>query len=129
VCCADGLLPPNYASRAYYARNKVVEPGSRLYYYEVTRAHHLDVLNGLAGFDSRYVPLNVYLTRALNLMWDHLKGGQPLPPSQVVRTRTREIKDGRPVPLSLANLPPIERAPAPNARIGYDAEGRLRIPD
>jgi len=87
------------------------------------------VLNGLAGFDSRYVPLNVYLTRALNLMWDHLKSGQPLPPSQVVRTRTREIKDGRAVPLSLANLPPIERAPAPNARIGVDAEGRLRIPD
>jgi hydroxybutyrate-dimer hydrolase len=126
---ADGVLPPNYASRAYYARNKVVEPGSRLYYYEVTRAHHLDVLNGVAGFDSRYVPLNVYLTRALNLMWDHLKSGQPLPPSQVVRTRAREIKDGRPVPLSLANLPPIERAPVPNARIRVDAEGRLRIPD
>jgi len=126
---ADGVLPPNYASRAYYARNKAVEPGSTLYYYEVTRAHHLDVLNGLAGFDSRYVPLNVYLTQALNLMWDHLKSGRPLPPSQVVRTRTREIKDGRPVPLSLANLPPIERAPAPNARIALDAEGRLRIPD
>src|SRR6185312_8232593 len=67
---ADGVLPPNYASRAYYARNKAVEPGSRLYYYEVTHAHHLDVLNGIAGFDSRYVPLNVYLTQALNLMWD-----------------------------------------------------------
>jgi hydroxybutyrate-dimer hydrolase len=126
---ADGVVPPNYASRAYYARNKAVEPGSRLYYYEVTHAHHLDVLNGIAGFDSRYVPLNVYLTRALNLMWDHLKSGQPLAPSQVVRTRTREIRDGRAVPLSLANLPPIERAPAPNARIGVDAEGRLRIPD
>jgi len=126
---ADGVLAPNYASRAYYARNKLVEPGSKLYYYEVTHAHHLDVLNGLAGFDSRYVPLNVYLTRALNLMWDHLKSGQPLPPSQVVRTRTREIKDGRPVPLSLANLPPIARTPASNARIGVDAEGRLRVPD
>lgn len=126
---SDALLPPNYASRAYYARNKAVEPGSRLYYYEITHAHHLDVLNGVAGFESRYVPLNVYFTRALNLMWDHLKNGQPLPPSQVVRTRTREIKEGRPVPLSLANLPPIERAPAPHARIGVDAEGRLRIPD
>ena len=126
---SDGVLPPNYASRAYYARNKAVEPGSRLYYYEVTHAHHLDVLNGIVGFDSRYVPLNVYLTRALNLMWDHLKSGQPLPPSQVVRTRTREIKDGRPVPLSLTNLPPIERVPAPSARIAVDAEGRLRIPD
>lgn len=126
---ADGVLPPNYAARAYYARNKMVEPSSRLSYYEVTHAHHLDVLNGLAGFDSRYVPLNVYLTRALNLMWDHLKSGQPLPPSQVVRTRTREFKDGRAVPLSLAHLPPIERAPASNARIGVDPEGRLRIPD
>ena len=126
---SDALLPPNYASRAYYARNKAVEPNSRLYYYEVTHAHHLDVLNGVAGFDSRYVPLNVYFTRALNLMWEHLKNGQPLPPSQVVRTRTREIKDGRAVPLSPANLPPIERAPAPNARIGVDVEGRLRIPD
>jgi len=126
---SDGVLPPNYASRAYYARNKAVEPGSKLYYYEVTNAHHLDVLNGIPGFDSRYVPLNVYLTRALNLMWDHLKSGQPLPPSQVVRTRTREIKEGRPVPLSLANLPPIERAPAAAARIGVDAEGRLRIPN
>jgi hydroxybutyrate-dimer hydrolase len=126
---ADGVLPPNYASRAYYARNKTVEPGSRLYYYEVTHAHHLDVLNGLPGFDSRYVPLNVYFTQALNLMWNHLKNGQPLPPSQVVRTRTRQIKEGRAAALSLANLPPIERAPAANARIGVDAEGRLRIPD
>jgi hydroxybutyrate-dimer hydrolase len=123
------VLPPNYASRAYYTRNKSVEAGSRLYYYEVTHAHHLDVLNGLAGFDSRYVPLNVYLTQALNLMWDHLKSGKPLPPSQVVRTRTRQMKEGRATALSAANLPPIERAPAANARIGVDAEGRLRIPD
>src|SRR5262245_11572167 len=126
---ADGVLPPNYASRAYYARNKIVEPGSRLYYYEITHAHHLDVLNGLPGFDSRYVPLNVYFTQALNLMWNHLKNAQPLPPSQVVRTRTRQIKEGRAPALSLANLPPIERAPAPNARIVVDGEGRLRIPD
>jgi hypothetical protein len=39
------------------------------------------------------------------------------------------VKEGRAPALSLANLPPIERAPAPNARIGVDAEGRLRIPD
>ncbi|HEV7477341.1 MAG TPA: 3-hydroxybutyrate oligomer hydrolase family protein, partial [Burkholderiales bacterium] len=54
---ADAILPPNFASRAYFARNKTVEPGSKLYYYEVTNAHHLDVLNGVAGFDSRYLPL------------------------------------------------------------------------
>ena len=52
-----------------------------------------------AGFDSRYVPLHVYLTQALNLMWDHLKRGQPLPPSQLVRTKPREIKDGKTVPI------------------------------
>jgi len=46
------ILPPNFTSRAYFARNKAVEPGSKLYYYEVTNAHHLDVLNGVPGFDS-----------------------------------------------------------------------------
>jgi hypothetical protein len=39
------------------------------------------------------------------------------------------MKEGRATALSAANLPPIERAPAANARIGVDAEGRLRIPD
>lgn len=126
---ADAILPPNFASRAYFARNKSAEPGSRLHYYEVTNAQHLDVLNGVPGFDSRYVPLNVYYIQALNLMWDHLKRGRPLPPSQLVRTRPREQKEGKTVALAPANVPPIESALGPNTFITVGADGRIRIPD
>jgi hydroxybutyrate-dimer hydrolase len=126
---ADALLAPNHASRAYYRLAQTVEPASRAHYYEVTNAHHLDVLNGIGGFDARYLPLNVYFNRALNLMWNHLKSGAALPPSQVVRTRVREQKDGKTVPIAAANVPPIEQALGPNVRISVGLDGALRIPD
>lgn len=126
---ADANLPPNHASRAYYAVNKTLEPTSKLHYYEVTHAHHLDVLNGIAGFDARYVPLNVYFIQALNLMWDHLAHGRGLPPSQLVRTMPREMKDGKLEPIARANVPPIEASLGPNTRIGLAMDGVLRIPD
>jgi len=126
---ADAILPPNFASRAYFARNKSAEQGSRLHYYEVTNAQHLDVLNGVPGFDSRYVPLNVYYIQALNMMWDHLKRGRPLPPSQLVRTKPREQKDGKTVALAPTNVPPIEGALGPNSFITVGADGRIRVPD
>ena len=126
---ADAILPPNYASRAYFLRNKTVEPGSKLYYYEVTNAHHLDVLNGVPGFDSRYLPLHVYFVQALNLMYDHLKSGRPLPASQVVRTKPREQKDGKTVPIERSNVPPIETALGANTLISVGFDGKLRIPD
>jgi hydroxybutyrate-dimer hydrolase len=126
---ADAVLPANYASRAYFARNKSVEPSSKLHYYEVVHAQHLDVLNGVAGFDSRYVPLNVYFIQALNLMWEHLTRGGTLPPSQVVRSRPREQKDGKTLPIAPANVPPIDRALGPNMLISVGLDGRLRVPD
>jgi hydroxybutyrate-dimer hydrolase len=126
---SDAILPPNHASRAYYALNKSIEPGSRLHYYEVTNAHHLDVLNGVAGFDGRYVPLHVYFVQALNLMWEHLRNDRPLPASQVVRSKPREVKDGKAVPIASANVPPIEQAPGGNSLIGVGPDGALRIPD
>jgi hydroxybutyrate-dimer hydrolase len=126
---ADALLPPNFTSRAYFERNKTLEPASKLHYYEITNAQHLDVLNGIPGFDSRYVPLNVYFNQALNLMWDHLKNGRALPASQVVRTKPREQKDGKTVPIAAANVPPIERALGPGVVIGVGLDGKVRIPD
>jgi hydroxybutyrate-dimer hydrolase len=126
---ADAILPPNFASRAYFARNKSVEPASKLHYYEVTNAHHLDVLNGVPGFDSRYVPLHVYYVQALNLMWDHLKSGRALPASQVVRTKPREQKDGKTVPIERANVPPIESSLGANTLISVGFDGKLRIPE
>jgi hydroxybutyrate-dimer hydrolase len=127
---SDAILPPNYASRGYYALNKSIEPGSKLYYYEVTNAHHLDVLNGIPGFDSRYVPLHVYFVQSLNLMWEHLRNGRSLPPSQVVHTKPRELKDGKAVPITPANVPPIESqlgGASSLIRMGFD--GALQIPD
>jgi hydroxybutyrate-dimer hydrolase len=126
---ADAILPPNFASRAYFARNKTVEPGSKLYYYEVTNAHHLDVLNGVAGFDSRYLPLHVYFVQALNLMYDHLKSGKALPASQLVRTKPREQKDGKTVAIDRSNVPPIETSLGANTLISVGLDGKLRVPD
>ena len=126
---ADANLPPNHTSRAYYALNKTVEPASKLHYYEVTNAHHFEVLNGVAGFDARYVPLNVYFFQALNLMWDHLTQRRLLPASQVVRTKPRELKDGKTVPITRANVPAIEHALGPNTLISMGLDGVLRIPD
>jgi hydroxybutyrate-dimer hydrolase len=126
---ADAILPPNFTSRAYFARNKEVEPASKLYYYEVTNAHHLDVLNGVAGFDSRYLPLHVYFVQALNLMYDHLKTGKALPTSQVVRTKPREQKDGKTVAIDRSNVPPIESSLGANTLISVGLDGKLRIPD
>jgi hydroxybutyrate-dimer hydrolase len=56
------------------------------------------------------VPLHVYLFRALDAMYAHLrdKTGSPLPPSQVVRTVTRPDNT---VPITVANVPPISPAP------------------
>jgi hydroxybutyrate-dimer hydrolase len=126
---ADAILPPNFASRAYFAQNKSLEPASRLYYYEITNAHHLDVLNGVPGFDSRYVPLHVYFVQALNLMYDHLKSGKALPASQVVRTKPREQKDGKTVAIDRSNVPPIESSLGANTLISVGLDGKLRIPD
>ncbi len=127
---ADALLPPNHASRAYVAMNRLAEPASRLRYYEVTNAQHLDVLNGIAGFDARYVPLHVYYLQAMNLMWDHLTQGKELPPSQVVRTTPRAAKDGKLEPLGAGNVPPISQAiGGPNGLISIGMDNSLRIPD
>lgn len=126
---ADAILPPNFASRAYVARNKAADQGSQLRYYEVTNAHHLDVLNGIPGFDARYIPLNIYYIQALNLMWEHLKSGRPLPPSQVVHTSARGQEDGKTIPLARSNVPAIEQSPAPNNLISIGVDGRLLIPE
>lgn len=124
----DAILPPNHASRAYFGLNRLVEGArSNLRYYEVTNAQHLDVLNGLPGFNSRFIPLHRYFIQALDLMFDHLKNGTPLPPSQVVHTVPRGA--GPPVPpITLANVPPISASPDPSALITF-VDNEVRIPN
>ena len=124
----DAILPINHTSRAYYGLNQAVEDGdSNLRYYEITNAHHLDLFNKFPGFDEKFVPLHHYLFEALDLMYDHLRHGSALPPSQVVRTIPRGA-GMPPPPLAAANVPDIAASPAPDAMIRFD-DGILHIPD
>jgi hydroxybutyrate-dimer hydrolase len=107
---ADALLPVNHTSRPYAALNRKVEgAASKLSYVEVTNAQHFDSFIGLPtvlpGYDSRYVPLHVYLNRALDAMYDHLKNGKALPASQVVRTVPRGGTPGQAPAITAANVP------------------------
>jgi hydroxybutyrate-dimer hydrolase len=125
---ADALVPINHASRPYFGMNQLVEGGaSKLSFYEVTNAQHFDAFLGVAGFDSRFVPLHYYNLQALNLMWSHLKSGTPLPPSQVIHTIPRGGAAGAAPPLSAANLPAIAASPGANAITA--AGGAVNVPN
>jgi len=129
---ADALIPVNHSSRPYTALNKRVEGRhSRLSYIEVTNAQHFDAFMGfpiLGGYDTRYIPLHVYLNRALDAMWDHLRHGRPLPESQVLRTVPRGGAPGAAPAITEANVPPIPRRPAPQDAIRMQGD-TLVVPD
>lgn len=130
---ADALIPVNHSSRPYTALNKRVEGRhSRLSYIEVTNAQHFDAFIGLptllGGYDTRYIPLHVYLNRALDAMWDHLRHGRPLPESQVLRTVPRGGSPGAAPAITEANVPPIPRRAAPENAIRMVGD-TLIVPD
>lgn len=130
---ADALLPVNHTTRPYVALNRRVEgAASKLSYVEVTNAQHFDSFIGLPavlpGYDTRYIPLHVYLNRALDAMYDHLANGKVLPPSQVVRTVPRGGNPGQAPAIQPANLPLIAGTPAAADRIEVSA-GAIRVPD
>ncbi|HEX7934509.1 MAG TPA: D-(-)-3-hydroxybutyrate oligomer hydrolase [Paraburkholderia sp.] len=125
---ADALVPINHASRPYFATNQLVEGGaSKLSFYEITNGQHFDAFLGVAGFDSRFIPLHYYNLQALNLMWSHLKNGAPLPPSQVVHTVPRGGTAGAAPALTTANLPAIAANPGVNAITA--ANGAVNVPN
>ena len=114
---ADALLPVSHTSRPYFALNKVAEgAASKLSYIEVTNAQHFDTFIGLPtvlpGYDTRYIPLHVYLNRALDAVYDNLKTGKALPASQVVRTVVRGGTGGAAPAITAANVPAIAATPA-----------------
>lgn len=125
---SDGILPPNFASRAYFGLNNVVEGSlSPLHYYEVTNAQHLDDIIALPGFDTIYIPLLYYFNKAMDLMYDHLRHGRALPPSQVVHTVPRGGTPGAAPPITLGNVPSIAAAPGANAITFIN--GQVNIPN
>ncbi len=122
----DAILPPNHTSRAYYGLNQIEEGRkSKLRYYEVTNAQHLDSFNQFPGYNAAYIPLHRYYIQAMDLMYAHLRNGQGLPPSQVVHTIPRG--PGAP-PITAANVPPISNTPA-SANLITMSGGRLKIPN
>jgi hydroxybutyrate-dimer hydrolase len=126
---SDGVIAPNHTSRAYFGLNKTLRPfANDTRYVEVTNAHHLDAFNGLPGYDTRMIPLHVYFVQALNLMYDHLKNGRPLPPSQVVHTVPRGGTPGAAPAITAANVPPINLSPPSADRIVFSGR-TVRIPD
>ncbi|RLJ36357.1 D-(-)-3-hydroxybutyrate oligomer hydrolase [Acidovorax sp. 106] len=130
---ADALLPVSHTSRPYAALNRKVEgSASKLRYVEVTNAQHFDSFIGLPsvlpGYDTRYVPLHVYLNRALDAMYDHLASGKTLPASQVVRTVPRGGTPGSAPAITTANLPPMAATPLVGDAIAITA-GSIAIPD
>lgn len=130
---ADALLPVNHTSRPYAALNRAVEgSASRLSYVEVTNAQHFDGFVGLPtslpGLDTRFVPLHVYLNRALNAMYAHLRNNEPLPPSQVLRTVPRGGTPGAAPALTDANLPAFAANPAAGDRIVI-GNGNIDVPN
>lgn len=130
---ADALLPPNHTSRPYAALNRQVEgSNSKLSYIEVTNAQHFDSFIGLPtvlpGYDTRYIPLHVYLNRALDSMYEHLSAGKALPPSQVVRTTPRGGSAGAAPDLTSNHLPVWSATPTAANAITVGA-GSIAIPD
>lgn len=121
----DGILPPNFTGRAYYGLNQVVEGGANVRYYEVKNAQHLDSFNQYPGYNSSLVPLHVYFLQAMDMMYDHIVGGAPLLPSQVVRTTPRGT--GAP-PLTSTNIPKLQAAPPAGDQITFSG-GVLSIPE
>ncbi len=105
---------------------------SKLSYIEVTNAQHFDTFIGLptllGGYDSRYIPLHVYLFRALDAVYANLKNGTALPPSQVVRTVPRGGTPGAAPAITAANVPPIAATPTAANAIAYSS-GTVTIPE
>jgi hydroxybutyrate-dimer hydrolase len=122
----DAIIAPNHASRPYFGLNRMVEgKRSRLHYYEVTNAQHLDAFNAGPDYAKAYVPLHHYFIQAMNLMYDHLRNGRPLPPSQLVRTRPR---GDAMLQISEYNVPAIKDDPPPGDRITF-AAAQVQIPN
>jgi hydroxybutyrate-dimer hydrolase len=127
---SDALLPVNHASRAYTAFNQSVEgTASQLRYIEVTNAQHFDTFLPFSGFDNRFVPLHGYFNQAMEAMYQHLRTGTPLPPSQVIRTTPRGGEPGAAPPLEASQLPDIALAPAAGDRVVVGAGNTLQVPE
>ena len=122
----DALIPVNFTSRAWYSLHRR-RGGRSAHYYEIEHGHHFDAFNALPGWGERFVPMQPELLAAMNLMYARLTEGQPLPPSQVVRSHARQLIDGIPEPVTAEHLGHIRANPGADA-IRF-RRGTLFIPE
>lgn len=127
----DALVPVNHSSRPYVAQSLTAQGASaKLSYMEVTNAQHFDSFLGsalLPGYDTRFIPMHVYFVRAMDAMYDNLKNGKALPPSQVVRTTPRGGSPGSAPAIAATNLPAFSAAPTAADAITFSGS-TLTIP-
>jgi hydroxybutyrate-dimer hydrolase len=72
--------------------------------------------------------LHRYFIQAMDLMYEHLRHGRALPPSQVVHTIPRGGTPGAAPQITLTNVPSIADAPPANALITF-TNGQVNIPN
>lgn len=65
----------------------------------------------------------------MDAMWEKLKNGTALPPSQVVRTAVRTGTAGAATPITAANVPNFVAAPATADRIDFVGSSALSVPN
>ena len=102
-----------------------------LVYIEVTNAQHFDAFidnPALPGYDSNFIPLHYYFLQAMDRMWAHVIQGQPLPPSQLVRTTPRGGTAGAAPQITTANVPQMLSTPVGTDLITFSGN-TLTIPD
>jgi hydroxybutyrate-dimer hydrolase len=128
---ADAVTPANHTARAYFGLNKIVETTatSKLSYIEVTNAQHVDAFNGtVAGYDTRYVPIQRYFNQAMDAVFANVRSTTPLPASQVVRTTPRGGVAGAVPAITAANVPAFVATPAPANAITF-ANNTVSVPE
>ncbi len=126
---ADAFAPVNHTSRAYFGLNKIADTASKLSYIEVTNAQHFDsLITSVAGFDTRYVPMQRYFNQALDAVFANARSNVALPASQVVRTVPRGGSAGAAPAITLANTPPIVAAPLAANAITF-ANSTVSVPE
>ena len=80
---SDARVPVGFTSRPYLALNCLTDPQPNVHLYELTNVEHFGAK--LPGYAENFVPIQPYHIEALEIMYDHLRHGTPLPPSQVIR--------------------------------------------
>ncbi len=102
---ADSTVAVNHASRAYFHRNQSgLNPNQNLKYFEIQNAQHFDAFLAYPGFKEQFLPMHPYFEQSMLMMLNHLRNGQPLAQSQVIKTAVRGQKE----PLTKAHIPAIK---------------------